>query len=76
MYISGNWYEIRLPYGKNFFARYMRENTGSVLEWFYFSDGSRKLVKDIIPYAVEIVEIDEPENNLSILDFLDDEDEV
>ena len=76
MYSSGKWYEIRLPYGKKYSAQYLIENTGSVLEWFCFSDGSRKLAKDITPYAVEIVEIDEPLSTLSIIDFLDDKDEL
>ncbi len=76
MFISGRWYEIRLPYGKKFSARYSEEHSGSLVRWFYFSDGSRKLVQDITPYAVEIVEISEPEHTLNILDFLDDEEDL
>ncbi len=76
MYSSGKWYKIRLPYGKSFFAQYIRDDSGPFLEWFCFSDGSRKLVKDITPYAVEIIETVEPDNYLSITDFLDDEDEI
>ncbi len=74
MFISGKWYEIRLPYGKNYSAQYKVENSGITHEWFYFTDGSRKLVKDITRFTGDIVEIEKPENKLSIIDFLDDED--
>lgn len=74
MFISGKWYEIRLPYGKKFSAQYIVEDSGISYEWFYFTDGSRKLVKDIIRFTTDIVEIEKPENELSIIDFLDNED--
>lgn len=76
MFISGKWYEIRLPYGKKFTAQYLVENSGTLNEWFNFTDGSRKLVKDIVSFAEEIVSVDEPVQKLGIIDFLDDEDEI
>ena len=72
MYIADKWYEIHLPYGKKFTAQYTRESSGRILEWFNFTDGSRKLVKDITPFASEIILVEEPEKKLGIIDFLDD----
>ena len=72
MFIENRWYEIILPYGKKFTAQYTREISGGNNEWFTFTDGSRKLVKDITPYAKEIIMIDSPVTNLNIIDFLDD----
>ncbi len=74
-FIEGNWYEIRLPYGKVFTARY-EIDPSSGEEWFYFSDGSGKLVKDIVPFASDISHVEDPVLEQSIIDFLDDEDEV
>ena len=74
-FISGNWYEIILPYGKKFTAQYVLSGDSGTEEWFYFSDGSGKLVKDILPFAVEINQTDNPELERSIIDFLDDEEE-
>ena len=75
-YIPDRWYEINLPYGKKFTARFVLGGAEKDEEWFYFSDVSGKLAKDIVPFAVSIVETDNPEIKRSIIDFLDDEDEV
>ncbi len=75
-YKQDRWYEIILPYGKKFTARFVLGGPDKDEEWFYFSDGSGKLAKDIVPFAVEITETDNPEIKRSIIDFLDDEDEV
>lgn len=75
-FTNGSWYEIILPYGKKFTAQYVLGGSSGREEWFYFSDGSGKLVKDIVPFAVEINKKDNPHLERSIIDFLDDEEDV
>ncbi len=74
-FTNGSWYEIILPYGKKFTAQYVLEGNSGSEEWFYFSDGSGKRVKDIVPFAVEISKTDNPRIERSIIDFLDDVEE-
>ena len=72
--ISGVWYRITVPPGKDFEACCIIEEDGQGSRVFFeFSDESRKGADDILPYAIRIEAIETPRTDpFSIIDFLEE----